>query len=108
MTDLVVELYETRVGTLTGSRQDFEFVPAPSAIETFGLDSTILSLAIPFAVVPTRSGKGRRQNFFRELLPEGRMLSRLAQEAGLAERDTIGLLRRYGRGVVPRLPHVHL
>ncbi|MFD5174934.1 type II toxin-antitoxin system HipA family toxin [Nocardia sp. NPDC058379] len=103
MTDLVVELYGTRIGTLTGSHQDFEFVADPAAVTAFGLDSTILSQAIPFAIVPTRSGKGRRQNFFRELLPEGRMLTRLAQEAGLAERDTIGLLRRYGRDVAGAL-----
>ncbi len=103
MPDLVVELYESRVGKLTGQGQNFEFVPDPAAVETFGLDSTILSLAIPFAVVPTRSGKGRRQNFFRELLPEGRMLTRMAQEAGLSERDTIGLLRRYGRDVAGAL-----
>src|SRR5690606_30690743 len=41
----------------------------------------------------------KRRNFIQELLPEGRMLKKLAQEASVPESDTIGLLRRYGRDV---------
>src|ERR1700739_397870 len=103
MADLVVELYGTRAGALRGTWRTFGFLPDPDAVARFGLDSPILSVAIPLAVVPGRARKERRQNFFRELLPEGRMLTRLAQQAGLAEQDVIGLLRAYGRDVAGAL-----
>lgn len=103
MADLIVELYGQRVGTLTGPSQTFDFLPAPEAVAAFGIDSLILSAAIPLTAVPVRSRRGRRQNFFRELLPENRMLARLAQQAGLAQQDVIGLLRSYGRDVAGAL-----
>jgi serine/threonine-protein kinase HipA len=103
MTDLIVELYGTRAGLLSGTWRTFDFLPDPVVVARFGIDSPILSVAIPLALVPVRSRKERRQNFFRELLPEGRMLSRLAQQAGLPEQDVIGLLRAYGRDVAGAL-----
>jgi serine/threonine-protein kinase HipA len=103
MADLVVELYGTRAGVLTGTWRTFDFLPDPAAVARFGLDSPILSMAIPLTVVPVRARKERRQNFFRELLPEGRMLTRLAQQAGLAEQDVVGMLRAYGRDVAGAL-----
>ncbi|MFD6448256.1 type II toxin-antitoxin system HipA family toxin [Promicromonospora sp. NPDC060204] len=103
MGDLVVELYGTEIGTLVGTGASFDFVASPAAIQTFGLDSTVLSLAVPLAVVPARARRERRQNFFRELLPEGRMLSRLAQNAGVAEHDVVGMLRQYGRDIAGAL-----
>jgi serine/threonine-protein kinase HipA len=103
MADLVVELYGTRAGVLAGTWRTFDFLPDPAAVARFGIDSPILSVAIPLTVVAVRSRKERRQNFFRELLPEGRMLARLAQQAGLAEQDVIGLLRAYGRDVAGAL-----
>lgn len=103
MADLVVELYGTPVGTLTGTWRTFDFLPAPAAVTRFGIDSLIMSVAIPLAAVAVRSRKERRRNFFRELLPEGRMLTRLAQQAGLAEQDVTGLLRAYGRDVAGAL-----
>jgi serine/threonine-protein kinase HipA len=103
MGDLVVELYGARVGTLSGTWRDFDFTPDPAAVARFGLGSPILSAAVPLTLVPSRSRKDRRQNFFRELLPEGRMLTRLAQQAGLADQDAIGLLRAYGRDVAGAL-----
>ena len=60
-------------------------------------------MAIPLTVVAVRSRKERRQNFFQELLPEGPMLSRLAQRVRVAEQDVIGLLRAYGRDVAGAL-----
>ena len=103
MADLIVELYGTRAGVLSGTWRTFDFLPDPAAVSRFGIDSPILSAAIPLAAVAVRSRKDRRQNFFRELLPEGRMLTRLAQQAGLAEQDVIGLLRAYGRDVAGAL-----
>jgi serine/threonine-protein kinase HipA len=103
MTDLFVELYGTRAGTLTGTWRTFDFLPDVAAVTRFGIDSPILSVAIPLTAVAVRSRKERRQNFFRELLPEGRMLTRLAQQADLAEQDVIGLLRAYGRDVAGAL-----
>ena len=103
MADLVVELYGIRIGVLGGTWRSFDFRPDAKAVARFGIDSPILSVAIPLTAVPVRSGKERRQNFFGELLPEGRMLARLAQQAGLAEQDVIGLLRAYGRDVAGAL-----
>lgn len=103
MADLAVELYGTRIGTLKGDWRTFDLEFEPSAVMTFGIDSPILSVAVPLALVPTRAHKQRRRNFFQELLPEGRMLKRLAQEANVPESDTIGLLRRYGRDVAGAL-----
>jgi serine/threonine-protein kinase HipA len=103
MGDLIVELYGTRAGVLTGTWRTFDFLPDAAAVTRFGIDSPVLSVAIPLTVVAVRSRKDRRQNFFRELLPEGRMLTRLAQQAGLAEQDVIGLLRAYGRDVAGAL-----
>ena len=103
MADLVVELYGTPVGVLAGTWRAFDFVPDPTAVATFGIDSPVLSVSIPLAAVPTRARRERRQAFFRELLPEGRMLTRMAQEAGIAEQDVIGMLRRYGRDIAGAL-----
>ena len=97
MGDLVVELYGAIVGNLVGDWRTFDFVTNPGAAQTFGIDSPILSVAIPLAPAPTRARKDRRQNFFRELLPEGQMLSYLAKGSGLAEHDAIGLLTAFGR-----------
>ena len=103
MADLVVELYGTLIGTLKGDWRTFDLVIESDAVRTFGIDSSILSVAIPLALVPTRAHKQKRRNFFQELLPEGRMLKRLAQEAHVSERDVIGMLRRYGRDVAGAL-----
>lgn len=103
MADLAVELYGLRVGTLRGRGAALDFVAEEAAVATFGLDSLVLSVSVPLAVVPARGRKERRQNFFRELLPEGRLLTRLAQEANVAEHDVVGLLRAYGRDVAGAL-----
>jgi serine/threonine-protein kinase HipA len=103
VTDLVVELYGMQVGVLAGTWRTFDFLPDPAAVAELGLDSPILSASIPLTAVPVRARKERRQNFFRELLPEGRMLRRLAQEADLGEQDAIGLLRHFGRDVAGAL-----
>ena len=103
MADLVVELYGARIGKLTGDARTFDLAIEPEAVRAFGIDSPILSIAIPLALVPTRAHRQRRRNFFHELLPEGRMLRRLAQEARVPPGDAIGLLRSYGRDVAGAL-----
>jgi serine/threonine-protein kinase HipA len=103
MADLIVELYGTRIGKLSGDARTFDFLAEPGAVKGFGLDSPILSVAIPLALAPTRAHKQRRRNFFHELLPEGRMLQRLARDARVPASDAIGLLRAYGRDVAGAL-----
>ncbi|SFK56371.1 type II toxin-antitoxin system HipA family toxin [Cellulomonas sp. KH9] len=103
MGDLVVELYGTTVGRLTGHGHAFDFVSTPEALDRFGLDSLVLSVAVPLAAVPARARRARRQNFFRELLPEGRMLERLAHQARVPPHDVLGMLRAYGRDVAGAL-----
>ncbi|WP_201773715.1 type II toxin-antitoxin system HipA family toxin [Nocardia brasiliensis] len=98
-----MELYDTRIGRIAGTWRNFDFVADAEAIARFGLDSSILSVSIPLAAIATRGHKARRQNYFRELLPEGRMRIRMAMEGDLAEQDVIGLLRRYGRDVAGAL-----
>lgn len=103
MSDLVVELYGKPIGRLAGSSTTYDFIASAEAVETYGLDSTVLSLALPLAPVAPRGRKPRRQNFFAEMLPEGRMRTRLAAMADVSERDVIGLLRAYGRDVAGAL-----
>lgn len=103
MTDLVVELYGKPIGRLAGSTASYDFVASDEAVEAYGLDSTVLSLAVPLAPVAPRGRRPRRQNFFAEMLPEGRMRSRLAAMADVDDRDVIGLLRSYGRDVAGAL-----
>ncbi|HEY3953128.1 MAG TPA: HipA domain-containing protein [Streptosporangiaceae bacterium] len=103
MADLIVELYGKRIGVLAGPWRTFDFATDLDAVAEFGIDSPVLSVAIPLTAMPVRARKDRRQNFFRELLPEGRMLTHLAQQAGLDEQDVIGLLRSYGRDVAGAL-----
>ncbi|PRY10256.1 type II toxin-antitoxin system HipA family toxin [Kineococcus rhizosphaerae] len=103
MGDLRVELYGTLVGHLVGDSRTFDLRVDPSVFDTFDLGSTVLSEAVPLDPVPARSRAARRRNFFAELLPEGRLRSRLASTAGVAESDVLGLLRHYGRDVAGAL-----
>ncbi|MGW4631435.1 type II toxin-antitoxin system HipA family toxin [Nocardia sp. NPDC004415] len=96
MAELTIDLYGTPVGTLTGSAPDHDFVITPDAADLRAPGSPILSAAVPLTTTPNRSHRARRQNFFRELLPEGRMRTRTAELAGVGAHDVIGLLRRYG------------
>ncbi|WP_345752750.1 type II toxin-antitoxin system HipA family toxin [Microbacterium rhizophilus] len=101
MGDLRVELYGELVGTLVAATGDF--VAHDAAIKRFGLNSTILSLAIPLGSPATTASRQRARNFFSELLPEGDQREALARQAGLAEDDVVGLLRVYGRDVAGAL-----
>lgn len=100
MPELRIELYDRLVGHLVGSdRRTFDFRPNREAIEHFGLGSTILSESVPLALIQPRSRAQRRRNFFAELIPEGRALTRLATTLRTGESDVTGLLAAYGRDV---------
>lgn len=99
MSELIVELSQQRIGTLVGDRRTFDFHADTAALRRFGIGSTVPSVAVPLEAIPARGHKQRRQNFFQELLPEGRMRARLARDAGVREFDSIGLLRAHGRDV---------
>lgn len=103
MPDLEVHLYETHVGDLVGNTwRDFDFVAARSAIERFGVGSTVLSESVPLVPQQARGKAARRRAFFDELLPEGAARQRLAERARVAAPDTLGLLAAYGRDVAGR------
>ena len=103
MADLVVDLYGWRIGRLVGDWRSFDFIADAEAVGHFGLDSPMLSVAIPLSAVAVRARKERRQNFFRELLPEGAMLRHLAERAQVDEHDVIGFLRTFGRDLAGAL-----
>lgn len=71
----------TRIGTLRGDQRTFDLEFEPDAVRTFGIDSSVSSVAVPLAAVPTRAHKQERRNYFQDLLPEGRTLKGLAQGA---------------------------
>ena len=99
MTELTVELYGRRVGTLRDGRVGFDFEADQEAIDYYGSGSSILSLSVPLVANPRPGDAALRRNFFDEILPEGRARKRLAGNARLAPDYTIGMLARYGRDV---------
>ena len=119
MADLRVELYGTHVGDIVGTDwRTFDFRASRDGIARFSLGSTILSDAVPLELIPTRARAERRRTFFAELLPEGRVLTRLAAAIDTREHDVVRLLAAYGRDVAgalqiydpgrpgePRTPH---
>ena len=120
MADLRVELYGHLVGHLRGTDwRSFDFRTAREAFERFELGSTVLSESVPLDPVPSRSRADRRRTYFAELLPEGRILTRLAAAIDVREHDVVPLLAAYGRDVAgavqiydpdrpgePRAPHI--
>ena len=100
MPRLEVYLYETHVGDLVGdSWRDYDFVATSSAIDRFGVGSTVLSESVPLVPLVPRGKAARRRVFFDELLPEGAARQRLADRARVTSADTLGLLVAYGRDV---------
>ena len=96
---LAVELYDTNFGTLEGDSRNFDFSPTPEAIDRFGVNSAVLSVAIPLVPSQRRNHSERRRNWFAELLPEGNQYDYMLAHAGLRDGDTLGFLARYGRDV---------
>lgn len=119
MADLRVELYGHLIGHLIGKDwRTFDFRTDRAAFEHFELGSTVLSESIPLDAVQNRSRATRRRNFFAEMLPEGRVLTNLANTIRASEHDVINLLAHFGRDVAgavqvydpellgePRKPH---
>lgn len=104
MADLRVELYGHLVGHLVGTDwRTFDFRATREGVERFTLGSTVLSEAVPLELAPTRTRADRRRNFFAELLPEGRILTRLAAAIDAREHDVTRLLTAYGRDVAGAL-----
>lgn len=100
---LAVELYGTVIGRLIGEAPRFDFTPSAEAIEVFGANSPVLSVAIPLAPAQRRDHAGRRRNWFAELLPEGDQYDYLLAQGGLRRDDTPAFLARYGRDVAGAL-----
>jgi serine/threonine-protein kinase HipA len=103
MSELRVDFHGELLGHLVGDRDGFDFRVAIEAVRRYGLDSLVLSAAIPLLPRPPRQGQALRQNFFTELLPEGRARTALADIARLDSNDGFGLLRAYGRDVAGAL-----
>ena len=85
---LAVDLYGTRLGTLTGTERDFDLVLSDQAYQRFGVDSDVFSLAVPLVPRPRRDHAERRRNWFRELLPEGDVRAFMLANAGLRDGES--------------------
>ena len=103
MTELCVDLYGRRIGTLVERATGFDFVVDAEAIRHHGIGSTVLSFSIPLSARPRPEEAPLRRNYFDEVLPEGRARDRLAGNARIAPAYTIGMLARYGRDVAGAL-----
>lgn len=97
MTDLRVDLYGVRIGTLSGERDRFDFAAHSEGLDRFGLGSMVLSIAVPLFRSPRDTSLGQRRTFFEEVLAEGGVRRTLAENSRLDSDNTIGLLARYGR-----------
>lgn len=100
---LAVELHGTTVGTIDGDARTFDFVPSDAALAQFGVNSTALSVAIPFVLAPQRHHAARRRNWFAELLPEGDQYEYMINQGAIRRGDTPAFLARYGRDVAGAL-----
>ena len=119
MGDLSVELGGELVGHLVQKRNNFDFEAERAAVDSHGLQSLVLSRAVPLLWRSPPADAGLRRNFFAELLPEGDARERLALEAKVRKGDVVAMLRAYGRDVAgalqiwdpelpdePRTPHI--
>jgi len=103
MSKLNVELYGTVLGTLSQREKWLDFEVHPHAFEKYQFSSTIMSLAVPLLLQYTVAQKKRIENFFSELLPEGRNQEWLLQSLPHGDRTTYGMLRKYGKDIAGAL-----
>lgn len=100
---LAVELHGVVIGALKGEARTFDFVPTAEAMERFGTNSSVLSVAIPLAPSLPRGHAGRRRNWFNELIPEGDLYDYMLLQAKLRSGDPLAFLAHYGRDVAGAL-----
>ena len=103
MSGLIVELYGNALGTLSQERNRFNFEVDRNVFEKYSLSSTIMSLSVPLNLHYTNAQKKRSDNFFAELLPEGRNFEWLLQSLPRGERTHYGLLRKCGKDIAGAL-----
>jgi len=103
MNRLNVELYGTTIGILTQKGKGFGFEAHSDAFQNYRVSSTIMSLSVPLLLKYTSIQKKRADNFFAELLPEGRNYEWLMQSLPYNERTTYGMLRKYGKDIAGAL-----
>lgn len=103
MTELCVYLGGSELGRISGESRYFDFEFTADALGRYGAGSAVLSVAVLATRPLRRAQRARRQNFFEELLPEGRNREYLVAQSGLAYSDTLGILTRYGRDIAGAL-----
>ena len=103
MSKLTVELYGSILGTISQDRNRFAFEADHNVFGKYSLSSTIMSLSVPLNLRYTDRQKKRADNFFSELLPEGRNFEWLSQSLSADERTLYGLLRKYGKDIAGAL-----
>lgn len=103
MTVLVVELHGERIGQIEGNSRSFDFQYDAQALDRYGPGSAVLSVGMLVAHPQKAAHRPRRQNFFNELIPEGRNREYIASQAGIEYGDVLGILTHYGRDIAGAL-----
>ena len=103
MSKLIVELYGSVLGAISQDRGRLSFEVDHNVFGKYPLSSTIMSLSVPLNLRYTAAQKKRADNFFAELLPEGRNFEWLSQSLSRDERTPYGLLRKYGKDIAGAL-----
>ncbi|RFA10789.1 toxin HipA [Subtercola boreus] len=97
---LAVEVYGSVVGHIEGTdSRTYDFSASTEGVARFGVNSRVLSVAIPLTAAATRQHISRRRTWFGELLPEGDQLDFMLSQSGLRRGDTLGFLKHYGRDI---------
>jgi serine/threonine-protein kinase HipA len=103
----VAWLYDTPVTALIrGPEFRIRLEWCPEGIERWGLGSPALSVGLPIGA-PAGPRDTRGLDFFKNILPEGPALERMAALAGVRPVDTYGILAAFGRdcaGAIMVLP----
>ncbi|MDX2377881.1 HipA domain-containing protein [Microbacterium sp. LRZ72] len=100
---IAVELYGEVIGHLSGDARTFDIDISGEAMTHFGLNSRVLSVALPLSPRLPRHHAGRRRNWFAELLPEGDQLDHMLARRALRRGDVPAFLAAYGRDVAGAL-----
>ncbi|MBP1325816.1 serine/threonine-protein kinase HipA [Leucobacter exalbidus] len=91
------------MGELSGDARAFDFTPSKAGMAKFGVNSGVISVAMPLSPKQRRDFARRRQNWFEELLPEGNQYDYMLAQGGIRQGDTLAFLARYGRDVAGAL-----